>query len=112
MDAESEITNIQALVAESRRRGNEVLEDIIAKVTTGKINALEALLLAYKRETGLLTTHSEMLDEIYECELQFLMRTNSSTLSQFEKTKLTEEVDLLSKTLSFGLKSGKKSFFQ
>ena len=77
VDAESEIAKVQALIAESRRRrGNELLEDIIAKVTTGETNALEALLLAYKRETELLATRSEMLDKIYERELQFLIRTN------------------------------------
>lgn len=108
---DSEIANVQALIAESRKRGNDLLEDIIAKVTAGETNALQALLLAYKTETELLTAKSELLDKIYEREIQFLMRTDqSSTLSQSEKTKLTEEVDLLSKTLSFGLRSGEEVF--
>lgn len=95
---DSEVANVQALIAESRKRGNDLLEDIIAKVTAGETNALQALLLAYKTETELLTAKSELLDKIYEREIQFLMRTDqSSTLSQSEKTKLTEEVDLLSK---------------
>ena len=111
VDAESEMSNVQALIAESRRRGNKLLEDIIARVTVGENDALEALLLAYKRETELLTAHSEILDQLYEREIQHLMSTNnSSTLSQSDKVKLTEEVELLSKTLSFGLRSGEGVF--
>lgn len=49
--------------------------------------SIEALLLAYKREMELLATHSELLDKLYEREIQFLASTNNSTLSHSEKNK-------------------------
>jgi len=89
LDAESEIGKIQAVIAECRRRGKELLQDIVARVTAGELDALEALLIACKRETELLTAHTERLDKLYEREIQFLTRTNSSsTLSQSEKKHL------------------------
>ena len=105
LDANSEIGNIQALIAECRRRGKELLDDIIARVSAGDTDNIEALLLAYKREEELVTTHSQLLDKVYAREIQFLVSTNDSSLSTSEKTKLTEEVELLSKSLSFGLRS-------
>lgn len=109
LDAESEIANIQGLISVARGKGNELLDDIIARVTAGESNALQALLLAYKRETELLTSYSELLDKLYEREIQFLMN-DSSSLPQSEKTKLTEEVEMLSQTVSFGVRSGEKLF--
>ena len=106
LDGDSEIANVQALIAECRRRGKELLDDIIARVSAGDTDNIEALLLAYKREEELLTIHSQLLDKLYAREIQFLVNTNvNSSLSASEKTKLTEEVELLSKSLSFGLRS-------
>ena len=86
LDAESKIGKTEAVIAECRRSGKELLQDIIARVTAGELDALEALLIAYKRETELLTAHTERLDKLYEREIQLLIRTNSSsTLSQSEK---------------------------
>ena len=95
LDADSEIGNIQALIAKCRRRGKGLLDDIIARVSAGDTDNIEALLLAYKREEELLTTHSQLLDKLYVSEIQFLVSTNDSSLSASQNTKLTEEVVLL-----------------
>lgn len=111
LDAESEIARTQALISEHRRRGEKLLRGITARVKAGDIVAIEALLKVYRRETELLAAHSEQLDELYERELQFVMRTNCNcTLSLTEKAKLTEEKNMLSKDLSFGLRSGEEVF--
>lgn len=87
MDANSEIGNIQALIAECRRRGKELLDDIIARVSAGDTDNMEALLQAYKREEELLTTHSQLPDKLYAREIQFLVSTSDSSLSTSEKNK-------------------------
>ena len=110
LNQESEIGHVQGLIANARRKGNELLDDIIARVTAGESYAVQALLQAYKRETDLLTSYSQVLDKLYERELQFLMSGNPESLSQQKKNKLTAEVEVLSKTVNFGVRSGENVF--
>ena len=65
-DVNSEISNVQHLLVESRQKLMVCVHDIISRVETGNIEHIEALLKAHRRQSDLVTNYSETLDKLYE----------------------------------------------
>ena len=69
----TDISNIRALLAESRQKNATLLEEIISRVKDRNTENIQPLLDAHKKQSGLVTHYSKTLDKLYEKEITLLM---------------------------------------
>jgi hypothetical protein len=106
----TDLSNIRALLAESRQQNSALLEEIISRVKDGKTENIQALLDAHKKQSDLVTYYSETLDKLYEKEITLLMSEKENpSLSESDKLELVKETQALSNSVNLGLRSGEKS---
>ena len=100
----TDISNIQNLLVESRQTNAAMLNDIISRVETGSTEHIQPLLEAHRKQSELVTHYSETLDKLYEKEIKSLMvEREGPSLSELDKTKLIQDVETLSKTVNIGI---------
>ena len=106
----TDISNIRALLAESRQKNSTLLEEIISRVKDRNTENIQALLDAHKKQSDLVTHYSETLDKLYEKEITLLMNEKEKpALSESDKLQITKEAQALSNSVNFGVRSGEKS---
>ena len=106
----TDLSNIRALLAESRQKNAALLEEIISRVKDHNTENIHALLDAHKKQSDLVTHFSEKLDKLYEKEITLLMKEKEKpSLSESDKLQIKKEVHALSNSVNFGVRSREKS---